>query len=133
MVSRSPKKKKKIIGLIPLGELKAKAQKVFNRGIRERDYFEHNGKCISCPNQGNQAGHYFSVKQYDNMRYEEMNVHLQCTYCNKYAHGNLHEYRIGLINRYGIDYVETLERLMKSKRNIKLGRDEITNVINKYK
>ena len=132
MVSRTTKKKK-VIGLPKLGLLKEKAQTKFNKYIRERDYEEHNGKCISCGKQGNQAGHYYSVKQYDNMRYEETNVHLQCTYCNKYLHGNLHEYKTGLINRYGREYVDRLEWLMKSKRNVKLERDEINYIIKRYK
>lgn len=84
-------------------------QVIFNAYIRERD---KNQPCISCgkPNGGNeQAGHYRSVGSCPELRFEENNVFGQCIRCNMYEHGNLIEYRKGLIERVGLHVVEWLE------------------------
>lgn len=91
-------------------------QKVFNAYIRQRDY---GNDCISCNEPIKwgvtitggvcDAGHYLSVGARVNLRFNEDNVHAQCKYCNDRLAGNAGGYRIGLINKIGIDRVEALE------------------------
>lgn len=113
-----------------LPTLTEKAQKIFNAYIRKRD----EGKpCISCGKPGNQAGHYFTVKQFNALRFDEDNVHLQCAYCNKYMHGNQAMYRIGLVNRIGVERVSKLEAKALKYRIWKWSPTELENIIKKYK
>lgn len=85
------------------------AQSCFNKFIRARD----EGKaCISCGrmHQGqNHAGHFRTTAAAPELRFNELNVHLQCSPCNLHKHGNLLEYRIGLVGRLGVKAVEFLE------------------------
>jgi len=83
-------------------------QVIFNSYIRERD----KGKgCISCgkPNGAEQAGHYRSVGSSSHLRFDERNCHGQCIRCNMHLHGNAVNYRIGLVERFGEDYVQSIE------------------------
>lgn len=83
-------------------------QVVFNKWVRARD---KGLNCISCnkPAKKENAGHYRSVGSSPTLRFEPLNVHLQCEYCNTYQHGNLIPYRQNLIKKIGIDLVEWLE------------------------
>ena len=83
-------------------------QVLFNKWIRLRD---KGNNCISCnkPCKKENAGHYRSVGGNPELRFEPLNVHLQCEYCNTYQHGNLIEYRKNLINKIGLCKVEWLE------------------------
>lgn len=114
-----------------LGKIKQDVQKVFNNYVRLRD---QDKMCISCGKPGNQAGHYHSVKQYDSLRYNEDNAHVQCAYCNCFLHGNLIEYRKGLIDRIGKNRLLKLENLASEyKRNgYKWTRQELTEIKQKY-
>jgi hypothetical protein len=83
-------------------------QVIFNTWIRLRDSDE---PCISCgvPLWGKfDAGHFHSVGDYPNLRYHVDNVFGQCVECNRHKRGNIHEYRINLIKRIGIERVEAL-------------------------
>jgi hypothetical protein len=105
-------------------------QKVFNTYIRKRD----EGKaCISCGTYNGQfhAGHYQSVGNCPELRFNEDNVHGQCATCNNHLSGNLINYRINLINKIGIKGVEFLER--KDHEPLKLTVDEIKDLIAVYK
>lgn len=90
-------------------------QKIFNKFIRERDT---GNLCISCqkkPSKKN-AGHFKSVGACPELRFEELNAHLQCEYCNTHLHGNIIEYRKNLINKIGIEKVEWLEGYHEPKK-----------------
>jgi hypothetical protein len=100
-----------------LSDYAKETQTVFNQYIRLRDA----GKgCISCltnkPNIQYHAGHYRSVGAAPRLRYNELNVNLQCSSCNNYKSGNSIEYRINLIKRIGIDAVEWLESQNKAAK-----------------
>ena len=85
------------------------AQQAFNAFIRARD---EGLPCISCGrhHQGQwHAGHYLSTGARPELRYTESNVHRQCAPCNTHLSGNAVLYRIGLVNRIGLDAVEWLE------------------------
>ena len=83
-------------------------QVIFNKWIRLRDAGD---VCISCQKTAKKenAGHYRSVGSCPSLRFEPLNVHLQCEYCNTYQHGNLIPYRQNLIKKIGISSVEWLE------------------------
>lgn len=85
------------------------AQQAFNEYIRLRDADK---PCISCDrhHQGKyDAGHYRSVGACPELRFDEDNVHKQCSPCNTQLSGNILEYRIRLIQRIGADRVARLE------------------------
>jgi len=92
------------------------AQKEFNAYIRERDRAL---PCISCGrhHQGQwHAGHYRSVGAAPELRFNTLNVHKQCAPCNVHLSSNAVNYRIGLVDRVGIDAVLALESEAGPKR-----------------
>ena len=90
-----------------------KAQQATNRYIRARDA----GKpCICCGEITAQkyggtmeAGHYRSRGASAHLRFNVLNIHLQTARCNRFLSGNAVNYRIGLIERIGLERVEELE------------------------
>ena len=106
-------------------------QRVFNEFIRLRDV---DLPCISCGryHQGQyHAGHYRSVGACPELRFNEDNVHKQCSACNSHLSGNILEYRLGLIEKIGLERVEFLER--QDHPPLKLSVEEIKDLIKAYK
>ena len=86
-------------------------QVVFNKYIRLRDKDQ---PCISSGRPLNtkyDAGHYFSTGSYPELRFHEDNVHGQSVHDNRDKHGNLIDYREGLIKRIGLERVNKLYEL----------------------
>jgi len=85
-------------------------QRAFNAWIRARDAGQ---PCISCGTTADVqycAGHYRTTAASPELRFEPLNVHLQCNRnCNMGKSGNLLGYRLGLIEKIGIEAVEWLE------------------------
>lgn len=92
------------------GQRKKEAQEALNRWVvhvRDKDL-----PCISCGrhHQGQyHGGHYRSRGSAPHLALDPRNVHKQCSPCNLHLHGNLIEYRKGLIERHGLEFVEALE------------------------
>jgi Bacteriophage Lambda NinG protein len=111
--------------------LKRVAQTIFNKYIRLRDAAL---PCISCGYDGSSrqwhAGHYLSQGGHSQLRYDERNVHKQCSICNNHLSGNLAEYRKELINRIGLAEVEALESNKQTKRYT---AEELKEIIERYK
>jgi gamma-glutamylcyclotransferase (GGCT)/AIG2-like uncharacterized protein YtfP len=106
-------------------------QVVFNTFVRHRDKAK---PCISCEKPLSakfDAGHYYSVGSYPNLRFDESNVHGQCVECNQHRHGNLLEYAERLPGRIGQEAYEVLQ----SKKNGRLSLTalEIKELIVVYK
>lgn len=104
----------KLIALKTRGDWIKDAQVAFNSFIRARDA----GKpCICCGRVGNgmvpggewDAGHYRSRGSAPHLRFDERNVHAQLKKCNRYESGNVVGYRLGLIQRLGIEVLDALE------------------------
>ena len=96
-------------GIKTKSELAREAQTVFNQFIRLRD---EKLPCISCGrfHQGQyHAGHYRTVGSHPELRFEELNVHKQCSVCNNHKSGNIVEYRIHLLAKIGASNLEWLE------------------------
>tara|TARA_R110001599_G_scaffold180686_1_gene373341 strand:- start:65 stop:595 length:531 start_codon:yes stop_codon:yes gene_type:complete len=104
----SKEKKKRKDALKTNSDYIKELQVVFNKWVRLRD---SGLNCISCnkPAKKENAGHYRSAGGNPELRFEPLNCHLQCEYCNTYQHGNLIDYRINLISKIGLDKVEWLE------------------------
>lgn len=116
-----------------------KAQKIFNEYIRLRDSFiidgERFGRCISCNKiirygSNWQAGHYIPSTK-GALRFDEQNVNGQCKQCNYFKHGNLTNYRIGLVKKIGIENVESLE--IRQNLTTRLYGFYIDDIIKEYK
>lgn len=107
-------------------------QIVFNKYIRIRDKYK---PCISCgcvTSSKWDAGHFWSAGNYPALRFNEDNVHKQCSnYCNINRSGNLSEYRIRLIERIGEDRVKWLDENRHNKS--KLSIPEIIEKMKYYK
>jgi hypothetical protein len=85
------------------------AQQVFNTWIRMRD---EDLPCISCGrfHKGQyHAGHYRTTGSSPHLRFNEHNTNKQCAPCNNHLSGNIVHYRLGLIQKIGIQAVDALE------------------------
>jgi hypothetical protein len=106
-------------------------QKVFNTFIRMRDKDKN---CISCDRKLTgkfDAGHFFSVGAYPNLRFNEKNVHGQCVHCNRDKHGNVKEYDL----RLQMLLSDTEYQMLLESRNkpLKLSIDEVKELILIYR
>lgn len=100
------------------GEWAKEAQTAFNRYIRARD---HELPCVSCgtekPDVQYAAGHYFTVGGHPELRYNLFNVNKQCNKnCNMELSGNIAAYRVGLVEKIGIENMEWLESKHEPKK-----------------
>ena len=123
-------KKKQREDLMTLQDYFKIAQTHFNKYIRLRDV---GNLCISCkkkPKKEN-AGHYFSAGTHTNVRFDEMNVHLQCEHCNTFLSGSLIEYGINLENKIGADEFTMLRERAYITR--KYTKDELKELAEYYK
>ena len=118
-----------------LAQLKKDLDTVFNKFIRQRDSKEGYFICISCneekPISQMHAGHFYSAGQFSNVRHDEDNVNGQCNYCNTFLHGNLLNYREGLLKKIGPERFKVLE-IRKHNFN-KMGKFEVELLISEYK
>lgn len=106
-------------------------QQTFNAFIRARD---RNQPCISCGRPLSakfDAGHFYSVGSYPNLRFNEDNVHGQCVECNQHKHGNLLEYAPRLTDRIGFERASKL--MLLRNEPLRLSLDEIKELITHYK
>lgn len=95
-------------------DLIKEAQREFNAYIRARDAEK---PCICCGKTLGSGevgglydcGHYRSTGSAPHLRFHEHNAHAQRKYCNRHGAGRAVDYRIGLVNRIGLDAVEALE------------------------
>ncbi len=103
-----------------LPKLKAKLQIVFNEFIRLRDKDQ---PCISCGKyKPLQAGHYWSVRMSDGLRYDEDNVFGECALCNGFDPCHLIYYTENLKNRIGQERYDALKNVLKTiKRTVTNG------------
>jgi len=128
---RSKTRKPRVQKEVRLSDLKNKLQIIFNRYIRLRD---KDLPCISCGQfkDNYDAGHFWSVGANSYLRYNEDNVHKQCSpSCNRWKNGNPLEYRIGLVKKIGEKRVQWLDEHRKDK--LFLQRVEVLEMIETYK
>jgi hypothetical protein len=63
--------------------------------------------------------------------FNEDNVHAQCVTCNRYKHGNLLEYQIGIEKRIGAERLLKLHEIAHETR--KYSAEELQEIIKTYK
>lgn len=102
----------------------------FNPYIRERD---KDKKCISCGvslrGRKFDAGHYYPTTR-SALRFCPENVWGQCVKCNQFLHGNLAEYRKGLLKRIGADEMAKLDQMAHESK--KWTREELRELMERY-
>ncbi len=109
----------------------AKTQLIFNKWIRTRD---RDRGCISCSTgQVEHAGHYFSMGHHKAYCFNEMNTNGQCLRCNNFLHGNLINYRKGLVHRYGEEKLLMLENAADLRKVKKWSEFELKALRELYK
>lgn len=116
-----------------LAKLKQECQVVFNTYIRKRDEGQ---PCISCGRPKElQAGHYWAVKISDALRFDEDNVHGECSGCNCFDPCHLISYTENLKAKIGdARYKELKQRAEDYKKHgYKWSRSEIEEKIKYYK
>jgi hypothetical protein len=127
------KARRRALETIP--ELIKVAQREFNAYIRLRDAGR---PCICCGQPlgtgevggAYDCGHFRSVGAADHLRFDERNAHAQRKYCNKWLAGNQVAYRIGLVQRIGLESVEAIET---DNRVHKWDRDELRQIAATYR
>jgi hypothetical protein len=93
--------------------IKNTADPVFSRYIRLKEA-DHNGyaKCVTCgvvlPITELDAGHYVNREDWPT-RFDERNVHCQCTTCNRFHAGRISRYAVYLKERYGDGILDELD------------------------
>lgn len=110
------------------------ARRVFQEWVRLRD---KDLGCISCGKLNAtqyDGGHYLDANKYSGLIFHVDNCHKQCSRpCNKDKHGDLINYRIGLIKRIGEVRVVSLEENKDRLRTYKYTKDELLQIKSKYK
>ena len=103
----------------------------FSPYIRQRD----RGVCFTCGNtkdwKEQQAGHFIPKGSYSDTEFDEINVNCQCASCNTFKHGNLTEYTLRLIDKYGREVVDDLQRRKYKTKKWKV--EELEALIEIYK
>lgn len=77
-----------------------------------------------------QGGHYIS-RQFNATCLLEENIHTQCRSCNLYFAGKIDDYTIFMINTYGVEFIEELNRLKHEGK--KFTRGELLDLIDDLK
>ena len=107
---------------------------IFSRYIRLKDSFMGEAVCVTCGKKADwaamQNGHFYSRGRFST-RWDEDNCHVQCMRCNVILHGNYIAYTKFMIDRYGREFVDELER--KSLTTQRLTRPEMEELIQYYK
>jgi hypothetical protein len=133
-------------------QLRKVADECFSKAIRLRDSErkgnEWYGECISCSHNGRvawldagklrfdmgwDAGH-FVKRGHLVVRFNDMNVNLQCKFhCNKMLSGNVEKQRPALMEKYGDNVPDDLEKIAKETIYYKFTRDELLEIIHDAK
>ena len=117
-----------------LASIKRRTQGIFNEYIRLRDKAM---PCISCSNHSDklQAGHFFPVKGYDALRFDEDNVHGECPRCNLFDDAHLIYYQDNLKDRIGQERLEILKAKAKALKQAKIyfTKEELLSLQETYK
>lgn len=118
-----------------IAQLKKALDVVFKTYIRKRDLRDDDTfVCISCGQTKTKdqmhAGHFYA-STFTAVRWNESNVNGQCAHCNTFLHGNLLNYRNGMIRKYGFSAVEWLEE--EHNKPFKLDRFWLEAMIKHYK
>jgi len=108
----------------PYRKAKEKAWNTFSEYIRKRDCLQSTGSlergfCCSCHRlveyKNSQAGHFLDGRG-NSILFEETGVHLQCSGCNIWKHGNKIAYYDFMRDIYGQEHIEKLKAQAKQTK-----------------
>lgn len=115
---------------LSLPKMLAKAQRIFNQAIRNRDA---ELPCITCGKYKiENACHFYSAGQYSALRFHPDNVHGGCVACNYYKHGELGFYRKHIEQRIGSYKLALLDSTATRHRVKRWSRLELELIIKEY-
>lgn len=106
-----------------ISTLKKKLWKLVSEYIR-RKHADDNGNavCVTCGTVKHwkelDCGHFIPKSKGMSIYFEEDNLAPQCTYCNRFQHGNLIEYTRYMIAVHGLEKVDELRFLSNTTRKI---------------
>ena len=99
--------------------------------IRQRD----GGKCFTCGVvkfwKEMHAGHFRPKGSFSDTEFDRTNIHCQCSKCNTFLGGNLTEYTVKMIDKYGREHVDSL--IFRSRQAKKWTKEELKDLIEIYK
>jgi hypothetical protein len=99
---------------ITVSKLKNKLDGIYSQYIRYKNSVDGYCVCVTCgvrkPIKEMQCGHYVS-RSYNSTRYLEKNTHCQCLRCNVFLSGNMDEYTLFMIKKYGTRFLYKLKQL----------------------
>jgi len=110
-----------------------KADACFSKFIRRRD--KH--RCQTCGKQmqsnESQCGHYVSRSCFA-LRFSEKNCLCQCVACNVFKKGNLDQFALKLMKKWGDNILYELDEIRKERKRTvkKYGRDFYKKIISLY-
>lgn len=122
-----------------LAKLKAELQPLFNKFIRQRDSQDGWFTCISCGKDKKtdqmDAGHFYPVKGYDSLRFNEDNCHGECKGCNGFDPMHLLGYVKNLEHKIGLSRLCDLSDMSQDyrKNGHKWSRPDLEEMIIEYK
>ena len=120
---------------IPMKRLEALTWIIFSKYIRLRDAKKAGSlsldwcKCYTCNKDmkiEDAETRHFIPRGKHSTKFLEINVHSQCTRCNRFLHGNLAKYTLQLIKDYGKEAVSQL--MMMEQVPHKFKRKELENI-----
>lgn len=137
-IAKKKATKKKPKRALTTAKLLKKVQDVFNRYVRTRAAVATGGwvACCSCGQVHDwkelDAGHY--IHGCSALRYDERNVHPQCTACNRFRHGNATGYAAYLVKRYGPDIILYLDEIKRQNKEApkRWRRPELRELLETY-
>lgn len=109
----------------PLSWFREKAKRACHAYIRARD------AGIPCPCCGAteaaqwDAAHYRPAGVNSALRFDEKNIHRCCQVCNQHKSGNLTPYRIWMVDKYGEEFVQSLDSNRDIVRRTRQDLEEI--------
>lgn len=99
-----------------------KLDTVFSKYTRLRDSAEYDHKLFKCCSCGQikeyrlgDAGHFIN-RRWMALRWDERNVHMQCSSCNRFDEGNSAGYYQFMFKKYGEDVINILLAMKTSYR-----------------
>jgi hypothetical protein len=119
---------------ITRGAVVKKLDAAFSQYIRIKDARMGDATCVTCgvtkPWKELQNGHFYTRGRYPT-RWDETNCHVQCMRCNVMLKGNYIPYTKYMIDRYGREYVDELERISLS--TVKYPTPTLMEMLEHYK
>lgn len=111
----------------------AKLDKIYSWYLKESRAIDGTASCITCDRKFNaydmDCGHYIS-RRFMSLRYDERNTHLQCVNCNRFQQGNIDVYTIKMVQMYGDNILEELNKIRNS--SIKITNIELEEKLSYY-